>query len=103
MFLLFHAAESERGTGQGLISVMDGEVWRLEGPAVQVIPMPLPPWPFNFNFKNGVGTFFGLNNFWSQEVRVPLDCLRFLLIVSTSRKALIFTTAMFSLHLLPST
>lgn len=51
MFLLFHAAERERGTGQGLISVMDDEVWRLEGPAVQVIPLPLPPWPFNFNSK----------------------------------------------------
>lgn len=43
--------QRERGTGPGLISVMDGEVWRLEGPVVQVIPLPLPPWPFNFNGK----------------------------------------------------
>lgn len=85
-----------------MASVMDVEVWRLEGPVVQVIPLNLPPSPFNFSGNNGFGAFFGLNNVWSQEAREPPDCMWFLLFVSNSRKALIFTTAMFSLHLLLS-
>lgn len=68
-----------RERGQGLTSVMDVEVWRLEGPAVQVIALPLPPLPFNFSSKNGFGAFFGLNNFWSQEARDPPDSMWFLL------------------------
>lgn len=94
MFLLFQAEERERPG-------FDWSDW-CWGPVVQVIPVPLPLLPFNLGSKHGSGTFFGLNSFWSQDAWEPPDSMWFLLIVSTSWKALTFTTLVFSPHLLLS-